>query len=42
MSVSLDHNKPAGRDGGEATMVWLFVTTTILVLAIAGFVGIVF
>jgi hypothetical protein len=42
MSTSLDNNKPADRDSGEAGMLWLFALTSILVLAVAGFVGIIF
>ncbi len=42
MSTLLDNHKPADRNPGEARMLWLFAITTTLVLAIAGFVGIVF
>jgi hypothetical protein len=42
MSMSLDRNKPANRARGEAGMLWLFAITTTFVLALAGFIGIVF
>jgi hypothetical protein len=42
MSTSCDNHKPADRDQGNAGMLWLFAVTTVLVLALAGFVGIVF
>jgi len=42
MSTSFCNNKPADRTRGDAGMLWLFAITTTLVLAIAGFVGIVF
>ena len=42
MSTSFCNNKPAGRARGAAGMLWLFAITTTLVLALAGFVGIVF
>jgi hypothetical protein len=42
MSMSFCSNKPADRARGNAGALWLFAITTTLVLAIAGFVGIVF
>jgi hypothetical protein len=42
MSTSFDSHKPADRGKGEVGMLWLFAVTTILVLTIAAFVGIVF
>jgi hypothetical protein len=42
MSTSFCNNKPAARAKGAAGMLWLFAITTTLVLALAGFVGIVF
>src|ERR1700722_19246275 len=42
MSPSFCNNKPAARAKGAAGMLWLFAITTTLVLALAGFVGIVF
>jgi hypothetical protein len=42
MSTSFDSHKPADRAKGEVGMLWLFAVTTILVLTIAAFVGIVF
>jgi hypothetical protein len=42
MSTMLDNNKPADRNPRQAGMLWLFAITTTLVLALAGFVGIVF
>ncbi len=42
MSTSFCNNKPAGRARGEAGTLWLFAITTTLLLAAAGFVGIVF
>jgi hypothetical protein len=42
MSTSCDNHKPADRARGGAGMLWLFAITTTLVLALAGFVGIVF
>jgi hypothetical protein len=41
MSTLLDNHKPADRGRGDAGMLWLFAITTVLVLTIAGFVGIV-
>jgi hypothetical protein len=41
MSTSFYNNKPANRAKGNAGTLWLFAITTTLVLAIAGFVGIV-
>ena len=42
MSTSFCNTKPADRAKGQAGMLWLFAVTTVLVLAVAGFVGIVF
>ena len=42
MSTLCDNRKPAARAKSEAGMLWLFAITTTLVLAVAGFVGIVF
>jgi hypothetical protein len=42
MSTLLDNNKPADRNPRQAGILWLFAITTTLVLALAGFVGIVF
>jgi hypothetical protein len=42
MSTLLDNHKPADRGPGNVGMLWLFAVTTILVLTIAAFVGIVF
>jgi hypothetical protein len=42
MSMLLDNHKPANRGPGNAGMLWLFAVTTVLVLTLAGFVGIVF
>jgi hypothetical protein len=42
MSTLFGNQKPAARPRGNAGMVWLFAVTTILVLALAAFVGIVF
>ena len=42
MPTSLGNNKHIDQDREELRMIWLFAITTVLVLAIAGFVGIVF
>jgi hypothetical protein len=42
MSTSFCNDKPANRARGNAGALWLFAITTTLLLAIAGFVGIVF
>jgi hypothetical protein len=42
MSTPLSNNKHTDQDEQELVMIWLSVITTVLVLAIAGFVGIVF
>ena len=42
MLTSLGNNKRTDQDRGELRMLSLFAVTTVFVLAIAGFVGIVF
>ena len=42
MPTSLGNNKHADQDRQELRMIWLFAITTALMLAAAGFVGIVF
>ena len=42
MLTSLGNNKRTNQDREEPRMLGLFAITTVLVLAIAGFVGIVF
>jgi hypothetical protein len=42
MPTSLGNNKPGYQDREEVRMIWLFAITTVLMLAVAGFVGIVF
>jgi len=42
MPRSLGNNKPADQDREEAGMLWLFALITFLVLAMAGFINIIF
>jgi hypothetical protein len=42
MPTPLSRDKRDGQDKQEFVMIWLSLITTVLVLAIAGFVGIVF
>jgi hypothetical protein len=42
MPTPLSNDKRGDQDSQQLVMIWLSVITTVLVLAIAGFVGIVF
>jgi hypothetical protein len=42
MPTTLGNKKQANQDGEEFRMIWIFALTTVFVLAVAAFVGIIF